>query len=167
MNFALTSARRETAAQRAGWFAVWFADISRALSQQMLLYARRELGLNLAEYRALSMLAECRSASVKDIAAATQLDKAQITRAVANLTRRGLVLHAVDGRDRRLRIVKLTAAGRALAAKCLPFAIRRQKRMERLFTPAERRTLWKALALLSNEAHSMANADALLSTQNN
>jgi DNA-binding MarR family transcriptional regulator len=165
MKFALSALHREPAAQRAGWFALWFSDISRALSQQMLLYARRELELNLAEYRALSMLAECRSASVKDIAAGTQLDKAQITRAVTSLTRRRLVLHAIDRRDRRLRVVKLTAAGRALAAKALPFAVNRQKRMERLLTPAERRTLWKALALLSNEAHSMMAVEARLSTR--
>jgi DNA-binding MarR family transcriptional regulator len=145
----------DPAAARAGWFALWFAEISRALAQQMVLYARRELGLNLAEYRALGMLAECRSASVKDIAAGTQLDKAQITRAVANLTRRRLVLSAVDGRDRRLREVKLTPAGRALAARSLPFAIARQKRLEQVLAPAERRMLWKVLAVLSGEANAM------------
>lgn len=160
-----SSAQRGSAALRSGWFALWFADISRMLAQQMLLYARRELGLNLAEYRALSMLAECRSASVKDIAAGTQLDKAQITRAVANLTGRRLVLHAVDGRDRRLRVVKLTPAGRALAAKALPFAAERQKRLEQVLTPAERRTVWKALAALSVEAHSLLAEEAQRSTQ--
>lgn len=140
---------------RAGRFSVWFGRISRALAQQILLYARRELGLNLAEYRALSMLAECRSASIKDIAANTELDKAQITRAVANLTRRRFVIHTVDGRDRRLRVVKLTPSGRALIAKSVPFAIERQTRMERALTPAELRTLWKALAILLEEAQAM------------
>jgi DNA-binding MarR family transcriptional regulator len=163
MVFAASVQHRETAATRAGWFALWFAEISRALSQQMLHYARRELGLNLAEYRTLSVLAEWRSASVKDIAAGTQLDKAQITRAVANLTRRRIVVHAVDGRDRRLRVVKLTAAGRALAAKSLPFAVARQKRMERALTPTENRTLWKVLAVLSDEAHAMLAEETRLS----
>ena len=161
----LRSIQREAAALRTGWFALWFADISRTLAQQMLLYARRELGLNLAEYRALSMLAECQSASVKDIAAGTQLDKAQITRAIANLTRRRLVLRAVDGRDRRLRIVKLTPAGRGLAAKSLPFAILRQKRLEQALTPTERRTLWRALATLSGEAHVLLAEEIQRSTQ--
>jgi DNA-binding MarR family transcriptional regulator len=143
------------AAVRAGRFSVWFGRISRALSQQMVLYARRELGLNLAEYRALSMLAECRSASIKDIAAGTELDKAQITRAVATLRRRGLVIHTVDGRDRRLRVVKLTPSGRALIAKSVPFAVARQARMERVLSQAELQTLWKALAALLQEAQTM------------
>ena len=106
------------------------------------------------------MLSECRSASIRDIAAGTELDKAQITRAVALLTKRGLAIHAVDGRDRRLRVVKLTPAGRALIAKSAPFAIARQTRMERALTAAELRTLWKALAVLLDEAQAMLAEEA-------
>ncbi len=144
-----------SATQRVGRFSVWFARISRALSQQMAQYARRELGLNLAEYRTLLMLTECASASTRDIAIGTELDKAQITRAVASMTRRGLVIHAVDSRDRRLRVVKLTAAGHELAAKSIPFAIARQNRMERALSAAELRVLWKALHVLAGETRAM------------
>ena len=145
---------------RAGRFAVWLSRISRALSQQMLLYARRELGLNLAEYRALSMLSECRSASIKDIAAGTQLDKAQVIRAIANLTRRRLAIHTVDSRDRRLRVVKLTSAGRTLPARATPFAIERQTRMEQALPLAERRVFWHALVILSQETQAMLTEEA-------
>ena len=144
-----------TAVTRSGRFSVWLARISRALSQQTVLYARRELGLNLAEYRTLSMLSECRSASIRDIAAEVDLDKAQITRAVAHLTRYKLAIHTVDGRDRRLRVVKLTPAGRALITKSVRFAIERQTRMERALAAAELRALWKALAVLLGEAQAM------------
>ena len=145
---------------RDGRFAVWFSRISRALAQQMLLYARRELGLNLAEYRTLSMLSECRSASIRDIAAGSELDKAQVIRAIANLTRRRLAIHTVDGRDRRLRVVKLTPAGHALAAKAIPFALDRQRRMEQALAPAERRALWRALMILSRETQAMLTDEA-------
>lgn len=156
MAIAASKRVRPSAAVRAGRFSVWFGRISRALSQQMLAYSRRELGLNLAEYRALSMLAECRSASIKDIAAGTELDKAQITRAVADLRQRGLVIHTVDGRDRRLRVVRLTPAGRTLVAKSVPFAIERQARMENVLSQAELQTLWKALGTLLEEVQTMA-----------
>jgi DNA-binding MarR family transcriptional regulator len=126
----------------------------------MLLYARRELGLNLAEYRAMSFLQEYWSASIRDIASGTQLDKAQIVRAIANLTRRGLVIQMVDGRDRRLRVVKLTPAGRALVAKSVPFAITRQNRMERVLTATELRVLWKVLDVLLNETQAMLADEA-------
>jgi DNA-binding MarR family transcriptional regulator len=145
---------------RAGRFAVWFSRISRTLAQQMLLYARRELGLNLAEYRALGMLSECRSASIRDIATGTQLDKAQVIRAIANLTRRGLSIHTMDNRDRRLRVVRLTQAGQALATRSIPFAIERQRRMEQALTPVELRALWRALAVLSQETQAMLIEEA-------
>lgn len=144
---------------RSGRFSVWFSLISRMLSQQMLVYVRREFGLNLAEYRILTVLGENRSASIKDIAAGTQFDKAQVVRAVASLTRRGLATHAVDGRDRRLRAVKLTPAGRSMLARTLPFTTGRQKRLERALTAAELRTLWKALAVLLEQAQVMLDEE--------
>jgi DNA-binding MarR family transcriptional regulator len=156
----------EGAVVRTGRFSVWFSQISRALSQQMVIYARRELGLNLAEYRALSLLAECRTASIRDIAQGAQLDKAQITRAVASLRRRGLVIHTVNGRDRRLRVVKLTPSGQALAAKTIPFAVERQRRMERALTAAELRVLWKALEVLAKETQAMLIEAERLSVTN-
>jgi DNA-binding MarR family transcriptional regulator len=148
------------ASQRAGRFSVWFGRISRALSQQMSQYVRRELGLNLAEYRTLTMLSECMSASIRDIALGTELDKAQITRAVASMTRRGLVIHTVDGRDRRLRVVKLTPAGHALGAKSIPFVVERQNRLERTLSAGELRTVWKALHILAAEARAMEEEEA-------
>ena len=155
-----SAASAHDATLRAGRFSVWFSQISRALSQQMLIYARRELDLNLAEYRALSFLEECSAASIRDIANGAQLDKAQIVRAVARLTRRGLAIQMVDGRDRRLRVVKLTPAGRALVAKTMPFAVARQKRMEQRLTAAELRVLWKALGVLSAETQAMVADEA-------
>jgi DNA-binding MarR family transcriptional regulator len=140
---------------RAGRFAVWFAQISRALAQQMLVYARRELGLNLAEYRALSVLFECPSASIREIAAGTNLDKAQVIRAVGSLTRRGFAIQSIDRRDRRLRVVKLTPAGRALVVKSLPFAVERQQRMDRALAPDELRALWRALTALDKVTRDM------------
>lgn len=146
---------RRSAELRDGRFSVWFSQISRALSQQMSLYARRELGLNLAEYRTLSMLAETGTASIRGIARGAELDKAQVTRAVADLRERGLVLHSVDRHDRRLRVVKLTPKGRSLIAASIPFSIERQRRMEQSLTRAEIQTLWKALAVLREEAQTM------------
>ena len=93
--------------------------------------------------------------SIKDIAAHTQLDKAHVTRALADLLERRLVTQIVDEQDRRLRVVKLTRAGRAMITATLPIAIERQERLERRLTAAELRVLWKALAVLSEEAEQM------------
>ena len=126
--------------------------IAHTLAQHMLLQVDREFGLNLAEYRILSVLGERRSPSIKDIAAYTQLDKAHVTRALTDLVRRGLVTQIVNKQDRRLRVVKLTRAGRAMVAATLPIAIERQQRLERRLTTSELRVLWKALAVLAEES---------------
>src|SRR4249919_744626 len=92
-------------------FGYRFHMISRALGQQMVVHVGREYGLNLAEYRIMTVLANRKAPSIKDIAANTDLDKAHVTRALASLVKHGYVSQKIDPRDRRLRDVKLTRAG--------------------------------------------------------
>ncbi len=132
-----------------------FQRITRALAQHMLLYVGREFGLNLAEYRILTVLADRDSTSIRDIAVPTALDKAHVTRALANLIERGLATQVVDPGDRRLRVVKLTEAGRTTLTATLPFSLERQKRLEECLTAAELRIFSKALSALSQEAERM------------
>jgi DNA-binding MarR family transcriptional regulator len=129
--------------------------ITRVLSQHMLLYVTREQGLNLAEYRIMTVLAHQKAPSIRDIAANTQFDKAHVTRALTELAARGLVKQAVDRKDRRLRVVELTRAGRAKIAATVPFVIERQRRLEGRFTAHELRALWRALDVLQEEAERM------------
>ena len=133
-------------------FSYRFNTIAHALAQHMLLHIDRKFGLNLAEYRILTVLAERQAPSIKDIAGHTQIDKAHVTRALTDLVGRGLVTQTVDKQDRRLRLVKLTRAGEAMIAATLPIAIARQERLERRLTTSELRVLWKALAALTEES---------------
>ena len=136
-------------------FSYRFNMIGRTLAQHILLHVGREFGLNLAEYRILSILADRKSPSIKDIAAHAQLDKAHVTRALVDLIGRGLVTQIVDKQDRRLRVVKLTRAGQTMVTATLPISIERQQRLERRLTATELRVLWKALSVLLEEAERM------------
>jgi DNA-binding MarR family transcriptional regulator len=129
--------------------------IAAAIGQHTLLRVQRQFGLNLAEYRVMNALAAFASPSIKDIAKNSQLDKAHVTRALAGLIKRGLVTQIVDKRDRRLRVVKLTAAGREIAAAFGPFQLERQKRLERRLTASELRVFWQAMSVLSEETEQM------------
>jgi DNA-binding MarR family transcriptional regulator len=129
--------------------------LSAALSQHRLLQVRREFGINLAEFRILSWLVEVNSTSIRDIAKNSQLDKAHVTRALAGLIKRGLVSQIVDPRDRRLRVVGLTPAGRRIVSATTPYSVERQQRLEKCLSPTELRVFWKALTLLSEEAERM------------
>jgi MarR family transcriptional regulator for hemolysin len=129
--------------------------ISRALGQHMLMHAEREYGLNLAEYRVMNVLANRKSPSIKDIAIHTGLDKAHITRALANLAKRGLAQQKVDASDRRLRDVRLTPRGLGMITALDRFVIARQRRLERRLTKPEIESFWKAMSVLSDEAGTM------------
>jgi DNA-binding MarR family transcriptional regulator len=143
-------------------FGYRFNMIGAALGQHTLLHVQREFGLNLAEYRIMNSLATFDSPSIKDIARNSQLDKAHVTRSLARLIKRGLVTQIVDQRDRRLRVVGLTAAGRQIAAAFGPFQDERQKRLERRLKASELRIFWKAMAALSDEAEQMLDDEMQL-----
>lgn len=132
-----------------------FNRIADALAQQTLLHVRGCFGLNLAEHRIISVLSQSDALSIREIAENTQLDKAHATRALTDLIERGLVTRVVDQVDRRLRVVRLTSAGHAIATATLPFVIERQTRLERSLTAADLRVFDKALALMSGEAERM------------
>jgi DNA-binding MarR family transcriptional regulator len=129
--------------------------VGAALAQHMLLRVQRDFGLNLAEYRIMSVLAAFEAPSIKDIARNSQLDKAHVTRALSDLIKRGLATQIVDRHDRRLRVVGLTTAGREIVAAIAPFQLERQKRLERRLTASELRIFWKAMVALSEEAEQM------------
>ena len=126
-------------------FGYRFHRISRALGQHMLIHAGGEYGLNLAEYRVMTVLANRKSPSIKDIAIHTDLDKAHITRALANLVTRGLADQKVDASD--LRLATITALDR--------FVVTRQRRLEQRLTKSEIACFWKAMSVLSDEADKM------------
>lgn len=146
-------------------FGYRFSLISRALGQQMLLFVEREFGLSLAEYRILTVLEDSESPSIKQIATDSQIDKGQVTRCMSALLAKGLVTQTVDARDRRLRSIKLTKAGRSLLAAMLPFNKERNERLERCITKSELEVLWKILARFGREVEGMLNEQKQKSSQ--
>ena len=136
-------------------FGYRFNRIADGLAQQTLLYARREFGLNLAEFRIVSILSQSNAFSIREIAGNTQLDKAHATRALTDLIDRGLVTRVVDPQDRRLRVVRLTAAGQAVANATMPFTLERQARLEGCLSEADLRVFDRALSLMTAEAERM------------
>jgi DNA-binding MarR family transcriptional regulator len=148
-------------------FPYWFARISRAFAHHLLPHVQSKFGLTLAEYRVLNTLTQLGPASTKDIASDGSLDKALVTRALVELTARGLVKQTVNGKDRRLRVATLTSSGRTLVAKVLPFVTARQQRLEKLLTAEETRVLVKAMKLFSQEADQMVKEEILKRRQGN
>ncbi len=136
-------------------FGYRFSMLGRALGQQMHLFVEREFGLSLAEYRILAVLENSKSPSIKQIAKQSQIDKAQVTRCTSALVRKGLLEQTVDQRDRRLRSITLTRAGRALLATMRPFTNERHERLERCATKSELEIFLNVLTRFEREVEDM------------
>lgn len=111
----------------------------------------RRFGLALREWRVLAVLStlDGRSAvPASEIVRLTAVEKAGVSRALAALERRGLVLRTDSDQDGRRSEVELTAAGRALLRKLAPAAMKRQAGVVSVFTPAERAAFFRLLEKL-------------------
>ena len=88
--------------------------------------AQQEAGLSLPEHRCLSVIAKYRATTVTDICAASQIDKAWVSRTVTRLQDKGLVVAGLDPNDGRRTLYNITRKGKQLAAKLLQKSRERQ-----------------------------------------
>jgi len=99
-------------------------------------YAKR-FSLSRQEWRILAVLGARSDTRTKEIGRLTTLDKMNVSRAMRSLEARGIVTRSKDADDGRERIVALTAAGRALYRKIVPFALAREAELFGVLTPEE------------------------------
>lgn len=99
-----------------------FSVIAAQLSSNLAALYQEKFGITVAEWRILVNLAYSDSRSVRDIQKRVRLDKAKVSRAVAQLEGRGYLTKKIDGDDRRLLHLELTDSGRDLVAKLVPLA---------------------------------------------
>ncbi len=105
----------------------------------------REFGLNLSEWRALGLVHALEPVTLAGLAAELYLDKAQISRSVSDLIRKGLVSHSVSSQDRRQTLFGLTAAGRRLHGRVLAFTTERNAIITQFLSAREKAELSRLL----------------------
>ncbi|WP_424810973.1 MarR family winged helix-turn-helix transcriptional regulator [Roseococcus sp. YIM B11640] len=82
----------------------------------------REFGLTIPEWRVMAVLGRFGPLPAREIAARTAMDKVKVSRAVALLLDRRLVLRRADRADARLQWLDLSAAGARMHAAIVPMA---------------------------------------------
>ena len=87
----------------------------RYLTRQLL-----ESGLTVAEWRVMAQLSVVAENTVRELASQAWVDRAEVSRAVASLERRGLLVRHANALDRRSPRFSLTPAGRALGDEFRP-----------------------------------------------
>jgi len=96
--------------------------------------AFRPLQITSGQFSLLMSLNREAPPSVNAVASVLAMDRTTLTANLKPLERRGLIEIAVDPKDKRGRLLKLTASGRAMLTKAVPIWERTHAEAERLLT---------------------------------
>jgi DNA-binding MarR family transcriptional regulator len=91
-------------------------------------YAQR-FGLTIPQWRVIAVLARTPGLSAAAVAERTAMDKVAVSRAVAGLKRAGRTRRAMARSDRRRSMLTLTARGREVYARIVPWALEYERRL--------------------------------------
>src|SRR5580692_6479538 len=136
--------------------------VSLALSR---VYARR-YGIGVPEWRVLVTLGQYGVMTGKAIGAHTHMHKTKVSRAVALMEDRKLLVRRANRADMRESFLSLTAGGRAMYEEVAPHALDVAGTPTEILTPADREAFNRALKQLTERsaelvAESMHETDAL------
>ena len=102
------------------FFPYRLANLQAAVSAAVGQRYREPFSLSHHEWRVMATLAECPGWSAKGIAEHANLEKMQVSRAVARLSERQLIEQTEDGGDRRRLRLRLTESGYQLYRRVVP-----------------------------------------------
>lgn len=135
-------------------------QISRSVAA---LYAER-FGLTIPEWRVMAVLgleeAQRGQVCANMVAERTEMDKVQVSRAVARMTQAGLVSRTTDKADRRRQVLGLTAKGRKVYREIVPAALAYEAELLGTLSAAERTALDHLISKLSRAARDLGPARA-------
>jgi DNA-binding MarR family transcriptional regulator len=122
----------------------------------------------------MAVLGQASGLSAGEVARRTEMDKVQVSRAVAGLVRRRCVQKQSDSADGRVTRLALTARGRAIYDEIVPHALELEERFLAALAPNERvvfnglieklslesRRLYATSKATKNNCHSRASGNS-------
>jgi DNA-binding MarR family transcriptional regulator len=134
--------------------------VANLLSRGAEMRYRREFGVSLWEWRTVALLGGAEGAqSLNDLARAAGMDKSQMSRVVAGLTKKKIVVREADATDGRGIRLSLTRSGQALYRKLIGAAAERNSAFLNCLTVKERDALEAIMTKLSHEARALIHAE--------
>jgi DNA-binding MarR family transcriptional regulator len=125
---------------------------SQALSR---VYARR-YRIGVPEWRVLVTLGQYGVMTGKAVGAHSHMHKTKVSRAVALLEKRRLLVRRANREDMREAFLSLTGAGRAMYEELAPHALDFARRLTEILTPQDREAFNRAVQQLTARSAELA-----------
>jgi DNA-binding MarR family transcriptional regulator len=135
--------------------------VSQALSR---VYARR-YRIGVPEWRVLVTLGQHGVMTGKTIGAHSHMHKTKVSRAVALLEKRKLLVRRSNRADKREAFLSLTAGGRAMYEEVAPHALDFARRLTEILSPADREAFNRAVGQLTDQSAQFVAETALESEE--
>jgi DNA-binding MarR family transcriptional regulator len=129
--------------------------LTNRMSDAIARHYSERFDLGIPEWRVMALLGESPGISASEVAARTAMDKVQVSRAVAALTKAGRVERKPDGGDGRVTHLSLTRAGRTVYGQIVPLALKLEKTLLSALLPVERKTFVQLLTKLSRQVRQL------------
>lgn len=143
-----TRARQKPAPHEAGptldldrYVPAFVTFIANKLSNSATAFYQREFGVNVTEWRIMSLLAIEPGIPASRICHVIGFDKGPVSRTLAGLEKRGLVSIRTDPNDGRTHSIALTTKGRTTHDKVIVAALERERRLLSCLDKNEREVL--------------------------
>src|ERR1700675_2990193 len=146
-------AAAEQAPLKLGQFLPYQLNVVASLVSQALsrVYARR-YRIGVPEWRVLVTLGQYGIMTGKAIGAHTHMHKTKVSRAVALLEKRKLLVRRTNSADMRESFLSLTAAGRSMYQELAPHALDFADRLTEILSPSDRDAFHRALKQLTDQS---------------
>jgi len=121
---------------------------------------QRRFGLTIPQWRVMAVLAMTPGLSAAEVAQRTAMDKVAVSRAVTSLLKHKRIARQMARADRRRSLLRLSAAGQAVYAQVVPFALAYERALIEPLNARERATVDRALRILLGRATEIGPAHA-------
>ena len=122
--------------------------LAEAVSTNLSAIYRDRFGLQIPEWRVLVTVGKSEGLTAQQIAFSTRMHKTRVSRAVACLETRNLLVRQTNDADGREITLGLTKAGQRLYAALVPLALQRESQLLSCLSPTEQRAFLHSMTKL-------------------
>jgi DNA-binding MarR family transcriptional regulator len=122
--------------------------LATGVSEHLAEVYKQRFGLEIPEWRVVATVGPAGTCTAQHIADSTRMHKTRVSRAIANLVKRGLIERTSNADDRREMELRLTKSGREMYAELVPLALERERALLACLGEEELRSFNEGLSRL-------------------